>query len=118
MKKLFVALFVMAMAPIAYGQYAAPPTPEAAKEPAAATAGTAADQKALTTQANSEAATVKNLLGERNCIQETGSHIVRKGTCVNTTGQAYGQTAIERTGTYNTGVALERLSPAIQVQGR
>jgi nucleoid-associated protein YgaU len=114
MKKLLIALCVAAMAPVAYGQYAAPAAPAAPKDAATATAS--ADPNALTAQPATEGAKVKSLLGERNCVQETGSHIVRKGTCVNATGQAYGQTAIERTGTYNTGVALERLSPSIQVQ--
>ena len=119
MKKLLFALFVMAVAPLAYGQYAAPAAPADAKDAAAAPAAPAAaatDQSALTTQAGSEAAKVKSVLGERNCMRETGSNIVRKGTCVNATGQAYGQSAIERTGTYDTGVALQRLSPAIQVR--
>ena len=118
MKKLLFVLLATAMAPLAYGEYGAPATPETPKDAATAPAARAADQNALTTQGGSEAAQVKGLLGERNCVQETGSHIVRKGACVNATGQSYGQTAIERTGTYNTGVALERLSPSIQVQGR
>jgi len=116
MKKLVAALFLVAMAPLVYGQYTAPATPEVSKNPAPASAGAPSDQNALTTQAGSEQKTVKNILGERNCLRETGSNIVRKGTCVNATGQAYGQTAIERTGTYDTGTALERLSPAIQVR--
>jgi hypothetical protein len=115
MKKLLFAVLVTAMAPLAYGQYTAPASPEA-KEPAAAAAAAAGDKNALTTQANTEAAKVKALLGDRNCVRETGSNIVRKG-CVNATGQAYDQTPIGWTGTYNTGVALERLSPAVTVRG-
>jgi hypothetical protein len=116
MKKLLFALLVTAIAPLAYAQYTAPATPEAAKEPTPA-AGAAADKNALATQANSDASSTKAILGDRNCLRETGSNIVRKGNCVNATGQAYGQTAIERTGTYDTGVALERMSPAISVRG-
>jgi hypothetical protein len=119
MKKLFVALFVTAMAPLAYGQYGTAATPEAAKTPPAAAAGNASDQSALTSQSVSGQNAAK-VLGPRNCLRETGSHIVRKDkdTCVNATGQAYGETAIERTGTYDTGEALEKLSPAVQVRGR
>ena len=118
MKRFLLAMFVTAIATLAYGQYAAPAAPAPAKDAAAAPAAAPADQPALTAHAGSEAAQVKTLLGERNCVRETGSHIVRKGTCVNATGQSYGQTAIERTGTFNTGVALDRLTPSIQVQGR
>ena len=115
MKKLFVALAIAAIGPLAYAQYTAPATPEASKSPTPAAAG-ASDQNALTSQAADQ--NTKRLLGERNCVRETGTNIVRKDkdSCVNTMGQAYGETAIERTGTYNTGVALERLSPAIQVR--
>ena len=115
MKKLFVALAVAAMAPLAYAQYTAPATPEASKSPTPP-AASASDQSALTSEGAEQ--NTKKLLGERNCLRETGSNIVRKDkdSCVNATGQSYGETAIERTGTYNTGVALERLSPAIQVR--
>jgi hypothetical protein len=89
---------------------------QAPKDAATASPAAPADQSALTTQAGSEAAKVKSILGDRNCVRETGSHIVRKDTCVNATGQSYGETAIDRTGTYDPGVALERLSPQIQVR--
>ncbi|HET7097557.1 MAG TPA: hypothetical protein VFJ68_09215 [Casimicrobiaceae bacterium] len=122
MKKLLIAMCVAAIAPLAYGQYTAPATPEAAKAPPATGAApdqsaTAADQGALTSKGASES-NAKRILGERNCVQHTGSNIVRKDkdTCLNVTGQAYGETAIERTGTFDTGVALERLSPSIQVR--
>jgi len=115
MKKLLLAMVAMAIAPFACAEATAPASAKEAMAPAA----TAAEQQsALTTQAAPGGGQVKTLLGERNCVQETGSHIVRKDKCVNATGQAYGQTAINRTGTYDAGVALERLSPAIQVQGR
>jgi hypothetical protein len=113
MKKIVVVLLATAIAPFAYAQSAAPAAPAESKD--AASAPAAVGQSALTAQASPEAARVKALLGERNCLRETGSRIVRKDGCVNATGRSYGQTAIERTGTYDPGLALERLDPAIRI---
>jgi hypothetical protein len=114
MRKILFALCVTAMVPLAYGQWTTPGSTDATKEPAAAAAG---EKNALTTAPNADATNAKQLLGERNCLRETGSNIVRKDKCVVATGQAYGGTAIERTGTYDTGTALDRLSPAVNVRG-
>jgi len=113
MKRFLFALFAFAIAPVGYAEDAAPAAAAATKDAVVATP--AADQSALTTRTGTEAERAKALLGERNCVRETGSHIVRKDSCVNATGRSYGQTAIERTGTYSTGVALERLDPAVRV---
>ena len=113
MRKLLLAMCITVMVPVAYAQWTAPGTTEPPTAPAP-TSDKSAEKNALTTQPNGE---VKQLLGYRNCVSETGSNIVRKDKCVNATGQAYGGTAIERTGTYDTGTALERLSPAVTIRG-
>jgi hypothetical protein len=117
MKKLLFAFLVTA--PLAYGQSTAPAIPDTAKDAkdAASTSSAAAtDKSALTNQAASDAGRAKAILGERNCLRETGSMIVRHDKCVNATGQSFNQADIDRTGTYDAATALERMSPQVQIR--
>ena len=84
-----------------------------------APAAAAADTNTLTAQnaADPADAAAKEILGRRNCLAETGSHIVRKDQCVNATGRGYGRTAIDRTSNPgNTAETLRQLDPAIQIR--
>jgi hypothetical protein len=110
MAKLPLALFLAATVTVAYGQNAAQPAPDADKS--------APDKSALTAQSTANADTASEILGRRNCLAETGSHIIRKDHCA-AIGRGYGRTAIDRTSTLgNTGSALEQLDPAVQIRGR
>ena len=78
-----------------------------------------ANTSVLTAQSAADPAdaAAKEILGRRNCLAETGSHIIRKDTCVNATGRGYGRTAIERTSNPgNTAETLRQLDPAIQIR--
>ena len=65
-----------------------------------------------------DARTTKDLLTSRNCVRDTGSHIVRKGkdNCINTTGRSYDKTNIDQTGATDTGKALLQLDPSITLR--
>ena len=105
MHKLWLALFLVAAVTGTRAQDTAPPSADV-------------DKSAATAQstANSEA---REILGRRNCLAETGSHIVRKDACIIGPGRGYGRTAIDRTSTLgNTAEALEQLDPAIQIRVR
>jgi hypothetical protein len=55
----------------------------------------------------------------RNCVRDTGSHIVSaQGRCLPVNGHSYSQDDIQRTGQTRAGPALERLDPSISVHGR
>ncbi|OOG54391.1 hypothetical protein [Rhodanobacter sp. C03] len=52
--------------------------------------------------------------GDRNCIRDTGSLIrARKGECLPVTGRSYSRDELQRTGSPNTGRALQMLDPSI-----
>jgi hypothetical protein len=105
MHKLWLAFFMAAAVSAAYAQDTVSPSADA-------------DKSAVMAQgtANSEA---REILGRRNCLAETGSHIIRKDACIIGPGRGYGRTAIDRTSTLgNTAEALEQLDPAIQIRVR
>jgi hypothetical protein len=87
---------------------------------AQATAPAAPNTESYTPAAASaiEARTTKDLLTSRNCVRDTGSHIVRKGTdtCINTTGRSYDKANIDQTGATGTGKALLQLDPSINLR--
>ena len=111
MAKLPLALLLAATVPVAYGQNTAQPSADVDKS--------AADKSALTAQSAQGATspdTATEILGRRNCLAETGSHIIRKDSCA-AIGRGYGRTAIDRTTTLsNTGSALEQLDTAVQIR--
>ena len=81
--------------------------------------GVDAEKSALAAPSTANSDVAKEVLGRRNCLAETGSHIVRKDACINATGRGYGRTAIDRTSTLgNTAEALEQLDPAVQIRVR
>jgi hypothetical protein len=105
-----LALFLAATVTVAYGQNTAQPSADADRS--------ASDKSALATQSAASPDTATEILGRRNCLAETGSHIIRKDSCAGI-GRGYGRTAIDRTTTLsNTGSALEQLDPAVQIRGR
>jgi len=105
MAKFPLALVLAATVTVAYGQSTAQPSAE-----------NTAEKSALTAQSTASPDAANEILGRRNCLAETGSHIIRKDSCV-AIGRGYGRTAIERTSTLsNTGSALEQLDPAIQIR--
>ncbi len=75
-----------------------------------------ADKSKLTTATVEAARTSGEILVSRNCVAETGTHIVRKGACVNAPGRSYDSTDIERTGSLNIGEGLIRLEPSINIR--
>ena len=78
-----------------------------------------ANASALTAQTAVDPAdaAAREILGRRNCLAETGSHIIRKDQCINAAGRGYGRTAIERTSNPgNTAETLRQLDPAIQIR--
>jgi len=80
-----------------------------------------ASQAAVQVQDKSADVTVisgNDQANDRNCLRETGSHIVNKGnkkTCINANGKSFSRADIERTGTTDLADALRRLDPAITV---
>jgi hypothetical protein len=56
-------------------------------------------------------------LADRNCLHETGSHLVNKGkkACINAIGVSYSRADIERTGSMDLADALRHLDPGITV---
>jgi hypothetical protein len=106
MHKLSLAFFLAAAVTAAYAQNTVP-------------ASTDADKSTVTAQSTVNSDATKELLGRRNCLAETGSHIVRKDGCVNAAGRGYGRTAIDHTSTLgNTAEALEQLDTAVQIRVR
>ncbi|GLQ89722.1 hypothetical protein [Dyella flagellata] len=56
--------------------------------------------------------------GDRGCIRDTGSLIKPKpGECLPVAGRSYSKQDIDNTGETRLGPALERLDPAVTVQG-
>lgn len=104
MNKLGLALF---LATIAAGASAQLPIPGGPDE----------DKAKLTAGSVEDIGTVKAPLSGRNCVTATGTHLVRKGACVNAPGRSYDRTDIERTGARNTGAALVQLETAINLRG-
>jgi hypothetical protein len=108
MSKLPLALFLAATVTVAYGQNTAQPSADVDKS--------APDKSALSAQGAASPDTATEILGRRNCLAETGSHIIRKDSCA-AIGRGYGRTAIDRTTTLsNTGSALEQLDTAVQIR--
>jgi hypothetical protein len=82
-----------------------------------------------TAQSQDKAAEVTVISGadaqvqDRNCLRETGSHIVRsdkdkakgKSACINATGRSYTKEDIDRTGTTDLADALRHLDPAVHI---
>lgn len=68
--------------------------------------------------ATSEAAKLDEQRNDRNCLQHTGSRLIRtdrKGRkCAPVAGRAYNQDDIRRTGATDVGDALRRLDPAVR----
>ena len=104
MNKIGLVLF---LATIAAGASAQLPTPGVSNE----------DKTTLTAGTFEDLRTVKAPLSGRNCVTATGTHLVRKGACVNAPGRSYDRTDIERTGARNTGAALVQLETAINLRG-
>jgi hypothetical protein len=54
---------------------------------------------------------------DRNCLRETGSHIVSKNkkSCIDANGSSYSREDIDRTGTTDLADALRRLDPSVRV---
>ena len=108
MHKLTLALFLAAAASATYAQNPVQSTAQPAVD---------AEKSDLIAQSSAAPDAAKEILGRRNCLAETGSHIVRKDNCINATGRGYGRTAIDRTSTVgNTAEALRQLDPAIQIR--
>jgi hypothetical protein len=97
---------VLLLAAVATGAYAQTAPPAASDN----------GKNDLTTQTAADARAEKAPLTDRNCLVDTGTHIVRKGTCVNATGRSYDRTAIKGTSMVNTAGTLEQLDPAISIR--
>ena len=87
-------------------------------------AQTPAPDAAVQVQGNSGEVTVvtgdADKVNDRNCLRETGSHIVSKDkdkkTCASTNGRAYTREDIDRTGTTDLGDALRHLDTSVRIQ--
>lgn len=101
MTKLWMTLLLATLTACAGAQSA--PAPDAGKDN-------------LTTASAADSRAVKAALSARNCMAATGTHIIRKDACVNAAGRSYDRSDIERTGTLNTGEALERLDPSVNTR--
>jgi hypothetical protein len=70
-------------------------------------------------QSSQTAATTRHHVpkpGDRNCVHDTGSLIpARKGECLPVNGRSYSGDELKRTGTNDTGRALQMLDPSISV---
>lgn len=56
--------------------------------------------------------------GDRQCIRDTGSLIpAKKGECLPVAGRSYSKGDIDATGETRLGPALEKLDPAVTIQG-
>ena len=56
--------------------------------------------------------------GDRNCVQDTGSHIPpAKGKCLPVTGRSYSHEDIQRTGQQDVGQVLQQLDPSVHASG-
>jgi len=104
MIKLALALFVVT---IAAGASAQLPTSGVSD----------AGNSKMTSGAVEDVRTVKATLSGRNCVTATGTHLLRKGACVNAPGRSYDRTDLESTGSRNTGKALVQLETAINLRG-
>lgn len=119
MKPLILA---MLLGGFAFGAGAQTPAPAPAGDQAAATAAIAAKPD---NAMPADAAQADHAPGaDRNCLQQTGSHIgtastARRGKagkapqCINASGRAYTRDDIDRTGATDVASALRMLDPAV-----
>ena len=112
MKRLALTAALLGLAFAASAQTAAP----AAAEPADPQTTDAAPTDASAKQDKADAK--KNELADRNCLQYTGSRLIRadsKGRkCANATGRSYSKEDIDRTGAIDLRDALRKLDPSVR----
>ena len=111
MKRLALTAVLLALAFAASAQTAAP-TPAEPVDPQ--TTDTALAEAAAR---QDKADAKKDELADRNCLQYTGSRLIRadsKGRkCANATGRSYSKEDIDRTGAVDLRDALRKLDPAV-----
>jgi hypothetical protein len=111
MKRLVLTAALLVLAFAASAQTAAPAPVEPADPQTTDTAS------AETSAKHDKADAKKDELAGRNCLQYTGSRLIRadsKGRkCANATGRSYSKEDIDRTGAVDLLDALRRLDPAV-----
>jgi len=109
MKRLALTAALLGLAFAASAQTAAP------AEPATPQAADAAPAQASANQDKADAK--KDELADRNCLQHTGSRLIRadsKGRkCANAAGRSYSKEDIDRTGATDLRDALRKLDPSV-----